>query len=34
MFLPGTSRNVILSSNPEIIALITGMLGNVRKTGA
>jgi len=33
MFLPGTGRNGILNSHPEIITLITEMLQNMRKTG-
>ncbi len=33
MFLPGTGRNGILNSHPEIVALISDMLQNMRKTG-
>jgi hypothetical protein len=33
MFIPGTGRNGVLNSHPEIINLITDMLQNMRKTG-
>ncbi len=33
MFLSGTGRNGILNSHPEIVALISDMLKNMRKTG-
>jgi hypothetical protein len=33
MFVPGTGRNGVLNSHPEVVTLITNMLQNTRKTG-
>jgi len=33
VFVPGTGRNGVVNSRPEVVALITDMLQNMRKTG-